>query len=138
MAANASTAMTVAPKSGHAVCFTTATAALVRSMPCWRRTSMPSTTTMALSTSMPSAMISAPSEIRSSVTPAADMKMKLPAIVRNSTKPMSRPLRRPMKNSSTTMTIATACSRLTTKLCTATCTLSDCREMTPNSMPRGI
>ena len=117
MAAKASTAMIVAPRSGHAVCLTTSSAALRLSMPCWKRINMPSTTTIALSTSMPSAIISAPSEIRSSSTPAMLIKMKLPQIVRNSTKPIRSPLRNPMKKSRTTMTIATAWSRLTTNPC---------------------
>ena len=108
------------------------------SIPRWNRISMPSTITIALSTSMPSAMISAPSDIRSRLTLAMLMKMKLPQIVRKRMNPISRPLRSPMKNSSTTITMATACKRLTTKLEIAVSTASDCIAITPNSMPSGI
>jgi hypothetical protein len=56
----ARTAMKVAPSKGMAVCWVISLAALMRSMPREIRTRMPSVTTIALSTSMPSAMISAP------------------------------------------------------------------------------
>ncbi len=115
IAAKASTAMIVAPSSGQAVCCTVSTAARTLSTPCCSFTSIPSTTTMALSTSIPSAMISAPREMRSSITPM-----------------------RPMKRSSTTTTMATACSRLTRKLLMAVVTALDWRAMIPTSIPSGI
>ena len=138
IAANASTAITVAPNRGQAVCLTTSRAALRRSMPCWNRISMPSTMTIALSTSMPSAMISAPRDIRSRVTSCKLIKMKLPQIVRSRMKPMSRPLRSPMKNSSTTTTMTIAWRRLMTKPWIAVCTASDWTAMTPNCIPSGM
>ena len=138
MAANARMAITVAPSRGIAVCLTTSMAACLASSPFCRRTSTPSTTTMALSTSMPRAMIRAPSEMRSRATPMGARKMKLPAMVNSNTKPISRPLRSPMNNSSTTMTMATACIRLTRKPRMAVLTASDCTETRPKSMPTGI
>ena len=137
MAANARIAMTVAPSSGIAVCLTTSIEPFLASIPFSRRTSTPSTTTMALSTSMPSAIISAPREIRSSATSIGAIKMKVPAIVTISTKPISMPLRSPMKNSSTIMTMATASSKLITKPLMATVTASDCIDTIPASMPTG-
>ena len=127
----------VAPSSGIAVCLTISIEPFLASMPFSRRTSTPSTTTMALSTSMPSAIISAPREIRSSATSIGDIKIKVPAIVTISTKPIRIPLRSPMKNSSTTITMATAWSRLTTNPLMATVTASDCMDTIPASMPTG-
>ena len=63
----------------------------------------------------PRAMISAPSEIRSRITPCMDMNRKVPEMVMNRIAPTISPLRSPMKNSSTTMTIATASIRLIMK-----------------------
>ena len=82
MAAKARMAMAVAPARGIAVCLTTAMAASLACSPRCMRIRMPSTTTMALSTSMPRAMIRAPREIRSRTTPFAARMMKLPAMVR--------------------------------------------------------
>ncbi len=98
---------------------------------------MPSVTTMALSTSMPSAMISAPSEMRCIAMPAPYIAISVPATVSTSTAPMISPLRRPMKSSSTTTTMATAPARLATKLSTAARTESDWYDTTFSSMPTG-
>ncbi len=138
IAPNAMMATAVAPSSGRAVWLTTALAADSGSSPCWMRTSIPSMTTMALSTSMPRAMISAPSEMRSRATSQEPMKMKVPTMVSASMKPMISPLRTPMNSSNTATTMATACIRLFRKPSMAVTTASDCREMTPNSMPSGI
>ncbi len=98
---------------------------------------MPSVTTIALSTSMPSAMISAPSEMRCMAMPSIHIAISVPATVSTSTAPMISPLRRPMKSSSTTTTIATAATRLSTKPATAARTESDWKETTFSSMPTG-
>ena len=98
MDANARTATAVAPSSGVACCPQTAFAASIPSSPFSIRTFIPSTTTIALSTSMPSAMISAPSEIRSSAMPCRFMITNVAAMVRSRMNPMMRPLRRPMAN----------------------------------------
>ena len=136
--AKARTAITVAPSSGIMFWLTTSEAALIRSIPRSIRTCMPSMMTIALSTSMPSAMISAPREIRSRMTPCICMKMKVPKIVRNRIPPMMAPLLIPMKIISTTNTIATASSRFTMKPLIEAVTASDCIEMASISMPRGV
>ena len=64
MGAKARIAMTVAPSKGHMVCATMALAASSLLRPRFMPINTPSVITMALSTSMPSAMINAPSEIR--------------------------------------------------------------------------
>ena len=64
MGAKAVIAMMVAPSKGHFVCLTTELAACNLVMPRCKPMSMPSVTTMALSTSIPSAMMSPPREIR--------------------------------------------------------------------------
>ena len=138
MAAKARMAMAVAPSSGIADCFTTSMAAsrgVHAALLTHEHT--PSTMTIALSTSMPRAMISAPREMRSRATPQGSRKMKLPTIVSTSTKPISTPLRRPMKKSSTTITISTAWSRLPVKPWIAAVTAADCSETIPTSMPSG-
>jgi len=138
MAPNAMMATAVAPSSGMEVWATTSLAASSAAWPFFMRTSTPSTTTMALSTSMPSAMINAPSEMRSRATSHGPMKMNVPQMVSARMAPMMSPLRRPMNTSSTTMTMATAWTRLTRKPSIAVVTASDCSEMMPNSMPNGM
>ena len=137
MAAKARMATTVAPSSGHAVCDTTSDAACLGSVPRCILISIPSTTTMALSTNIPSAMMSAPSETRSSARPFVPMRTNVPAMVSNRMNPMSKPLRSPMKINNTTMTIATAWMRLTMNPLMAAVTSRDWSEMMPNSIPSG-
>ena len=127
----------VPPSSGHIVARTTALAAVSAGSPFCIRTRMPSVTTMALSTSMPSAMMSAPSEMRCIAMPACHIAISVPATVSTSTMPMIRPLRSPMKISRTTTTMATAPARLATKLSTAARTESDWYDTTFRSMPTG-
>ena len=138
IAAKAMMAMMVAPSKGMADCLTTSMAASRAFFFFCKPTRMPSTTTMALSTSMPRAMMRAPSEMRSRATPMRSRNRKDPRMVMVSTAPMSKPLRAPMKKSNTTMTMATASSKLTTKPLMAILTASDCRETTPTLMPSGI
>jgi len=130
--------MAVPPSSGMAVLPTTSMAACRGLTPLPMLMSMPSTTTMALSTSMPRAMIRAPREMRSRTTPCIFRKMKLPQIVKSRMNPISSPLRSPMNNRSTTITMTMASARLITKPLMAVVTASDCMEITPNSMPTGI
>ncbi len=118
MGAKASTAMKVAPSNGHMVCLTIALAASSLVWPRCRPIKMPSVMTIALSTSMPRAMISAPSEMRWSSMSFCSIRMNVPLQVRNSTIPISTPLLMPMKNNSTTMTMATAAIRFFRKLAT--------------------
>ncbi len=79
---------TVPPSSGHTVARTTAPAAGATASPFCSRTRMPSVTTIALSTSMPSAMISAPSEMRCIAMPSIHIAISVPATVSTSTAPM--------------------------------------------------
>ena len=130
--------MIVAPSSGVAVWPTTSRAASIPDMPPCIRIRMPSVTTMALSTSIPRAMISAPSEMRSRMTSCVCMMMNEPMIVRASTNPMIKPERSPMNMRSTTITMATAVIRFFMNALMEMVTASDCRDTTPNSMPSGI
>jgi hypothetical protein len=125
MALKARMPTAVPPSSGHLVASTTATAACSGSSPFCSRTRMPSATTMALSTSMPRAMISAPREMRCMAMPSRFIAISVPATVKSSTAPTITPLRRPMNSTSTTTTITTAATRLATKPSTASRTESD-------------
>jgi hypothetical protein len=125
MALKARMPTAVPPSRGHWVACTTSTAARVRSSPFCSRTRIPSVTTMALSTSIPSAMISAPSEMRCMAIPSRCIAISVPATVSSRMAPTMRPLRRPMKSTSTRTTITTAATRLATKPSTAVRTASD-------------
>ncbi len=122
MAAKARMATIVAPNSGHIVCLTMSIAASVAVLPfCWP-IRMPSTTTMALSTSIPKAMIRAPRLMRSSITPALSIGINVAKTVRIKMAPITKALRNPMANMSTPMTMTTASIRLMTKLSMAVTT----------------
>ena len=138
IAANASTATAVAPSRGMADCWATSIVASLACMPCFILMSVPSTTTMALSTSMPRAMISAPSDIRCNEISHGSMKINVAETVSTNTKPIIKPARRPIANNNTMITIATAWYRLMRKLSIAMVTERDCSEIMPNSMPSGI
>ena len=106
--AKAKIATIVAASKGNAVCFITFEAASLGSIPLLSRTKIPSTTTIALSTSIPRAIINAPKETRSSITPKEFIKIKVARIVTKRTLPMIKPLRNPIKTNNTKTTIATA------------------------------
>ena len=76
------------------------------------RVIMPSVTTMALSTSMPIAIIMAPSEMRCSSMPAAAITPMVPVTVSNSTAPTITPARHPMNKHSAAMTVVMEAVRL--------------------------
>ena len=123
-------ATTVAPKSGMAAFEAASIAAFLRSMPCCTRTMMPSATTMALSTIMPMAIISAPSDTRCKSIPPMVITMKVPKMGKMSpVMPMIMPTRSPMDNASTTSTMATASIRLIIKSLMESATRSDCQEI---------
>ena len=69
---------------------------------------MPSVMTMALSTSITRAMMRAPSEMRSRISPVCSMMIIVPHMVMNRIAPMMSPLRTPIARSKTTKTITTA------------------------------
>ena len=84
--------MAVAPKSGHWFCATTSRTTSSLSLPASIPTLIPSMTMIALSVSMHSAMMSAPSEMRSiSRSPFMYMTKNVAMIVRNSTMPIMKP-----------------------------------------------
>ncbi len=116
---------TVPPSSGHLVWFTMATEALAGDSPRCTLTSVPSTTTMALSTSIPSAMISAPSEIRCMSSPYNNMPNSVPAMVTNRMPPIRMPDRSPMNTSKVPTTITSASTTFITK------ELTDSRTLAP-------
>ena len=70
--------MAVAPSSGHCDCLTTSIAAFVRLSPFSAATSTASVMTMALSTSIPSAMMNAPSEVTLKQLRELHIEVKLP------------------------------------------------------------
>ena len=72
--------------------------------------------TTPLSTSIPSEMISAPSEMRCIGTSPIHMKSSVAAIVRRTVAPMINPERAPMNTSSVTNTITSAAMTFDAKL----------------------
>ena len=138
MAAKPATATTVAPNNGMAVWPTMSLAAFMASMPCCMRIRMPSVTTMALSTSIPRAITSAPNEMRSRVMLPIFIKINVPKMVTAKIAPMIRPLRKPMETNSTSTTIAMEASRFCLKPSMAKVTAWDCSEMMLMSMPTGV
>ena len=118
--------ITVAPSSGHWVDVTASSAASRRRLPRITPVSMPSATTMALSTSMPIAMISAPREMRSISMANMSMKKTVPATVRKRALPTVSPARHPMKTQSTPTTIAIDRARLNRKELIASSTTMCC------------
>ena len=111
-------AITVAPSSGQTVCLTTSLAACNLDSPRFMPTRIPSVTTMALSTSIPSAIISAPREIRCRSMASTFITMNVPRMVSSSTPPISTPERKPMNTSKTAITMATASPRFSMKALT--------------------
>lgn len=69
-----------------------------RDLPVAKPTCMPSTITMALSTSIPIAIMKAPSDTLCSVPPTLPSTVKVQSTVSNRLMPMIIPLRIPMKN----------------------------------------
>ena len=131
-------AITVAPRSGHCDCFTTLIAAWVRLSPFSAAMSTASVMTMALSTSIPSAMMNAPSEMRSKMRPISFITATVAKTVRSRIAPMRTPLRIPMVKRRTAITITTDSTRFTTKPFTASSTVEAWCETMPNSIPIGV
>ena len=104
----------VAPSRGHLVWVTMSEAACIRVRPFCIPIKIPSTTTMALSTSIPSAITKAPREIRCKSIASHFMKTKVPNTVNSKIKPIKSPERNPIKNSSTIITMATDSPKLST------------------------
>ena len=118
--------MTVAPSRGIWVLAAASSAAALLSRPRRIEICIPSATTMALSTSMPIAMISAPSEIRSISIENSAMKNSVPTTVSRSVDPTTTAARQPMKIPSTTTTMETDMARFTRKALEASSTTTCC------------
>ena len=87
---------------------------------------MPSATTMALSTSIPMAMINAPRLIRSISMEKIPMKNSVPTTVNNRVEPTTTAARHPMNSASTITTMLTDMARFTRKSLDAFSTTKCC------------
>ncbi|CAI8370041.1 MAG: Uncharacterised protein [Halieaceae bacterium] len=101
------------------------------------RVIMPSVTTMALSTSMPIAIIMAPSEIRCSSIPAAAITPTVPVTVSNSTAPTITPARQPINRHSAAMTVVMEAVRFSRNSPIDRSTRRCCSKSGIISMPTG-
>ena len=115
MGRNDRMAISVAPSNGMAVRLPTPVIASARGWPVLRSTSMPSTITMALSTSIPIARMKVASETRCMVPSKYASTRNEPNTMTIRLNPITMPLRMPMKNISITTTISTDSIRLSTK-----------------------
>ena len=131
------TAITVAPSRGHAWPLAAATAALTRSVPRCMRTTMLSDTKQELSTIMPMAMISAPSDMRCRSMPNTAMAANVPRMMNISIEPMMRPIFSPLGMIKTTSTMPTAISKLSRNALIDSLTKSDCQAILCSSIPIG-
>ena len=116
----------MAPRSGIWVFPAVSAAASREDLPPCMAICIPSATTMALSTSMPMAMISAPSEIRSISIAKTAMKNSVPTTVSNRVAPTTTEARQPMNSASTPTTMATDMARFTRKAFEASSTTRCC------------
>ena len=112
---NVSTAINVAPNSGMAVVPTADSMAGRLRMPRCMFTNAASYTTIALSTSIPMAIIMAASDIRCRAISVAHMYINVPKIEKTSPLPISMPFFIPMNRSSTPATVITDIIRFSTK-----------------------
>ena len=118
--------ITVAPSSGMDVELSVSAAAFIALFPRAMPITIPSVITMALSTSIPIAMIRAPRLIRSIAIPKTDMKNSVTNTVSPSVVPTTRPARQPIVIISAPTTMATDIARLRRKLETASSTTTCC------------
>ena len=105
-------AMNVAPNSPHCGPVAPLISALRRSTPRAIAIWALSVTTMALSTSIPMAMINPANEVRFSPTPRKDMISIVPPIEKISDEPISTPARSPITSMMMTITIRIDSTRL--------------------------
>ena len=116
MGRKAMMAISVAPSRGIAVWRPMAVIASMRFLPAFRSTSMPSTMTMALSTSIPIASTKAASDTRCMVPSAVYRNRNEPNTVTMRLMPMMIPLLKPMASIRITTTMMTDSIRLMTKV----------------------
>ena len=112
MPAKAMMPMMVAPNRGICVLPAASSAASREDLPRPIAIFMPSATTMALSTNIPIAMISAPNEIRSISMEKIDINSTVPTTVSSSVAPTTTDARAPMKTPRTSTTMPTDIARL--------------------------
>jgi hypothetical protein len=114
--------MSVPVSIGNAVAVYACVAARKRSQPCSSFSAIISTAMIASSTSRPSAMMSAPSEMRCSSMSSRYMARKVSASTSGMHSATTKPVRMPSEKKLTTSTIATASKRLFLNSCTDSCT----------------
>ena len=110
---------------GNAVVVNARVAACRRESPASRRETMVSTVIMASSTSRPSAIISAPSEMRCRPIPASIIPAKVMARTSGIAAATTSPARSPRETNETARTITTASVRTLIKPLTASLTTAD-------------
>ena len=133
----ANIAIRVAPSSGIAVFLPMEVSASLRGLPALRSTRMPSTITMALSTSIPIARMKAPRETLCRVPSKKLSTRKEPKTITTSESPRIMPLFSPIKKMSTTTTISTDSSRFSRKVLSESDTLSGWKKTFSYSTPTG-
>ena len=109
---NENMAISVAPSRLHRGALAPSTTAVRRAAPRSMACCALSVTTMALSTSMPIAMMKPASEVRFSPSPRNCIRSSVPPIEKSSELPISTPARKPMTSMMIRMTIATDSARL--------------------------
>ena len=130
-------AMSVAPSSGMAVLRPIAVIASRRGRPSLRSTRMPSTMTMALSTSIPMARMKAASETRCIVPSKSPRMRNEPTTIITRLMPMIMPLRKPIVSMRIATTMSTDSTRFTKKVVSASVTCSGWKKTLWHSMPAG-
>ncbi len=114
----------VPPKSGHLVPSTISLTISIFLRPLCIPTKIPSVTTIALSTIIPNAMMSAPSEMRCIGIPPISIVASVAPMVSNKIAPIISADCKPIKRNSVTMTITNAAITLATKFFTEASTIS--------------
>ena len=130
--------MNVAPSNPHCGPVAPSISAFLRSTPRAMAICALSVTTMALSTSIPMAMINPANEVRFSPTPKKDMISNVPPIEKISDEPISTPARKPITNMIITITIRIDSIRLMINPLLASLAISFSRYRLCSSSPTGI
>ncbi len=137
MGRNAAAVVSDAMSNGTRSSRAESTAASAAGLPSDICTIVDSTMTMALSTSIPRAIIRDARETWSRPIPKIDMTRSAITMAIGIRLATTRPVRRPRKSSITTATTPTACNRLPTKSLTFFSTSRGWKATTSNSMPIG-
>ena len=116
-------AISVAPSRLQRGAFAPSTTARRRATPRSMACCALSVTTIALSTSIPMAMMNPASDVRLSPSPRNCISSSVPPMENSSELPMSTPARKPMTSMMIRMTIATDSARFSTKVALACCAM---------------